>query len=219
MTALIEARNLGRLDRNGQGTLLAPTDFALHAGERVVITGASGSGKSVLLRALALLDPCDSGEVRWLGHAVTHQRIPHYRANACYLAQRPSMLDGTVRDNLALPFTLKALRPRPFDAEAAIGLLQQAGKPASFLDKPATELSGGEAQIVALVRVLQLAPRVILFDEPTAALDPASAVAVERLVREWAEPTRAFVWVTHDAEQARRLGNRQRVLHQGVLQP
>lgn len=219
MACLIEARRLGRIDNTGQATLLAPTDFALQAGERVAIVGASGSGKSVFLRALALLDPPDCGEVLWMGIPVTALRIPGYRANVCYLAQRPAMVDGTVRDNLELPFGLKALRPRQFDPQVAITLLEQAGKPASFLDKSAADLSGGEAQVVALIRVLQLAPQVILFDEPTAALDPHSAAAVERLVLGWSAQDRALVWVTHNPEQARRIGNRHLTMQQGVLQP
>ncbi|HCN46022.1 MAG TPA: hypothetical protein DIT18_10520, partial [Pseudomonas sp.] len=128
VACLIEARRLGRIDTTGQTTLLAPTDFALQAGERVVIVGASGSGKSLFLRTLALLDPPDSGEVLWMGIPVTAPRIPAYRADVCYLAQRPTMVDSTVRDNLALPFSLKSLRPRQFDPQVAISLLEQAGK-------------------------------------------------------------------------------------------
>lgn len=219
MPALIETRHLSRVDSVGHTTLLAPTDFALHAGERLTIVGPSGSGKSVFLRALALLDPPDSGELRWLAEPVGAQQIPRYRTHVSYLAQRPAMVDGTVADNLKLPFTLKAFQPRRFDADLASRLLDQAGKPASFLDKAVADLSGGEAQIVALVRVLQLAPHVILFDEPTAALDPQSAAAVEHLVLNWAEPERALVWVTHDRDQARRIGNRHMTMDQGVLQP
>lgn len=219
MAALIEARQLIRIAAPGGAALLASTDFSLHSGDRVSIVGASGSGKSVFLRALALLDPPDSGEVVWQGSPVSAQQITRYRASVCYLAQRPAMVDGTVRDNLGLPFTLKAQRQRRFDAQVAEALLAQAGKPASFLDKSAAELSGGEAQIVALIRVLQLKPEVMLFDEPTAALDPQSAAAVERLVLQWSTAERGFVWVTHDPEQARRMGNRHLSMDQGVLQP
>lgn len=124
--------------------------------------------------------------------------------------------------NLRLPFTLASHRQRHFDLQAATDLLARAGKPASFLDKSATELSGGEAQIVALVRVVQLAPQVMLLDEPTAALDPQSAAAVEQLVTDWfdASPdTRACLWVTHDHGQARRMCDRQLNMERGVLQP
>ncbi len=222
MTPLLEARALARIEPERNSTLLAPTDFTLAAGERVAITGASGSGKSVFLRALALLDAPSGGGVIWQRQSVSPQRITEYRASVCYLAQRPALVDGTVLDNLRLPFTLASHRSRTFDREAVTALLLQAGKPPAFLDHSADDLSGGEAQIVALVRVLQLVPQVILFDEPTAALDPHSATAVERLVTDWFEAapqTRAFVWVTHDHDQARRLCTRQLNMHQGVLQP
>ncbi|MDR0279435.1 MAG: ATP-binding cassette domain-containing protein [Paucimonas sp.] len=222
MTPLLEARALARIDPERHGTLLAPTDFTLAAGERVAIIGASGSGKSVFLRALALLDAPSGGSVIWQQQSVGAQRITQYRACVCYLAQRPALADGTVLDNLRLPFTLASHRARAFDRDAATALLLQAGKSADFLDHSAADLSGGEAQIVALVRVLQLAPQVILFDEPTAALDPQSAAAVERLVTDWFEAaprSRAFAWVTHDTEQARRLCTRRLTMHQGVLQP
>lgn len=222
MTPLLEARALTRIDPERHTSLIAPTDFTLMAGERVAIIGASGSGKSVFLRALALLDAPGSGSVIWQQQSVSAQRITEYRANVCYLAQRPALIEGTVLDNLRLPFTLASHRARKFDREAVMALLLQAGKPLAFLDRSSADLSGGEAQIVALVRVLQLAPQVILFDEPTAALDPQSAAAVEQLVADWFEAaphSRAFAWVTHDHEQARRLCTRQLTMHQGLLQP
>ncbi|MHA6195010.1 ABC transporter ATP-binding protein [Pseudomonas wadenswilerensis] len=222
MPPLLEARALARVDPERLTPLLAPTDFILAAGERVAIIGASGSGKSVFLRTLALLDAPSGGSVIWQQQNVVAQRITQYRASVCYLAQRPALADGTVLDNLRLPFTLGRHRGRPFDREAVTALLFETGKPLDFLERSAADLSGGEAQIVALVRVLQLAPQVILFDEPTAALDPQSAAAVERLVTDWFEAapqSRAFAWVTHDPEQARRLCTRQLTMHQGILQP
>ena len=88
-----------------------------------------------------------------------------------------------------------------------------------FLDKRASELSGGEAQIAALIRVLQLAPDVLLLDEPTASLDPASAREIEALVDAWfaGNPARASIWVSHDPEQALRVGARQLTMARGRL--
>lgn len=219
--ALVEARNLSRASGPAAPPLLASTCFSLFAGERVAIRGNSGSGKSVLLRLLALLDPPSSGEIRWMGSPVTAQSTPHYRSRVSYLAQRPAMVEGTVLENLQLPFKLKVLRHRTLNMNAAHELLEQAGKPPGFLDKQAIDLSGGEAQIAALIRVLLLEPQVILFDEPTAALDPHSAAAVEGLVMNWfdaAAQARAYVWVSHDGEQALRMSSRQMTLQQGVLQ-
>lgn len=218
--ALIEARSLSRSSPSSDQLLLAPTDFSLFAGERIAVCGTSGSGKSVFLRLLALLDAPSSGEIRWLGNPLPAQAIPRYRSCVCYLAQRPAMVEGSVMENLQLPFKLKALRQRTFDLGVVRDLLEQAGKTEGFLAKPAMDLSGGEAQIVALIRVLLLAPQVILFDEPTAALDPHSAVAVEGLVSNWfnaSASTRAYVWVSHDHEQAQRMSTRQLGMQQGVL--
>jgi putative ABC transport system ATP-binding protein len=102
----------------------------------------------------------------------------------------------------------------------ATELLAKAGKDASFLSKPAGDLSGGESQIVALVRALQLEPQVMLFDEPTSALDPQSADAVESLVRHWlgaGAGSRAYIWVSHDPQQARRMSTVHLTMNKGVL--
>ncbi|MFJ4352822.1 ATP-binding cassette domain-containing protein [Pseudomonas sp. NPDC089428] len=217
---LLEARQLGRVDLQRQATLLKPTDLSLHAGERIALTGASGSGKSVLLRALTLLDAPSSGEVLWLGEPVTPPLIPHFRSRACYLTQRAALVEGSVLDNLRLPFTLKHNRQYRFDAATAARCLDLAGKPRGFLDKAGIDLSGGEAQLVALVRALLLAPQVLLLDEPTSALDPQSVAAVEALVMNWlgeSPNARAFLWITHDPEQARRISTRTLTMHQGAL--
>lgn len=217
---LLEALRLSRVDPTTHAALLNPVDFSLRAGERVVITGSSGSGKSLLLRALALLDAPADGSLTWMNQAVLAQDIPRFRTQVCYLAQRAALVEGTVADNLRFPFTLKALRERTFDIGIAERLLVQAGKNAGFLDKQAADLSGGEAQIVAVVRVLLLAPQVLLLDEPTSALDPQSAAAVETLVVQWFEQhpeACGYIWVTHDQEQARRMSSRWLSMDQGVL--
>jgi len=205
---LVEAKALTRLDNRNQAQLLHPTDFKLCNADRVSITGASGSGKSVLLRTLALLDVSDSGQVLWRGEPISSGQIPRYRRRICYIAQRPALIEGTVEDNLRFPYSLKTFNGRRFDRSVVEALLAQAGKEQGFLSKRAGDLSGGEAQVVALIRTLQLDPDVMLLDEPTAALDPASSREVESLVQTWFDSgaqARAFIWVTHDPEQAQRM--------------
>jgi putative ABC transport system ATP-binding protein len=217
---LIEARRITRRDAARGQILLQPADFALHAGQRVVLTGPSGSGKSVFLRVLALLDPLDGGALHWHGQPIARTQIPRYRRHIAYLRQRPALIDGTVEDNLRYPYSLAVYRDATFDAARARALFDAAGRGSGFLARDTSELSGGEAQIVALVRVLQLDPEALLLDEPTASLDPESARAVETLIAQWFErdrAARATVWVSHDPAQAQRVGNRHITMRAGVL--
>ncbi|WP_416363054.1 ATP-binding cassette domain-containing protein [Pseudomonas sp. NFX183] len=219
MSALIETRALTRVDERRQVALLEPTDFTLNSADRVSITGSSGSGKSVFLRALALLDAPTAGQILWNGRPVANAEIPHYRSHISYLSQRPALLEGTVQDNLRFPFSLKTLRKRRFDLQAVTTLLGHAGKTADFLHKNAGDLSGGEAQVVALIRTLQLNPEVLLLDEPTAALDPTSSRDVEALIDAWfaGDTSRAFIWVSHDLDQAQRMSAIHLQMSVGVL--
>jgi putative ABC transport system ATP-binding protein len=217
---MLRAIELTRQDSARGITLLHPTRFTLAAGDRAVISGPSGSGKSVFLRALALLDPVDNGTIEWRGQPIARADIPSYRRRVAYIAQRPATLDGSVEDNLRYPFSLKVYRDVHFDRERVVALANRAGREASFLDKRASDLSGGEAQIAALIRVLQVDPDILLLDEPTASLDPASALEIEALVSAWfadGRGTRASIWISHDPAQAQRVGERQLVMTAGVL--
>ena len=217
---LVETRGIVRRDARTGKTLLAATDFALVAGARTAVTGPSGAGKSVFLRALALLDPLDAGEVRWRGHGVDRTAIPRYRRSVAYVRQRPALIDGSVEDNLRYPYTLRAYRDVSFDGTRAAALVERVGRGTDFLGKRAVDLSGGEAQVAALVRVLQLSPDVLLLDEPTASLDPQAARAVETLVDacfDEAPAERAFLWVSHDPAQASRISDTQIPMKAGRL--
>ena len=207
---MLAATRLQRRDVRTGITLLEPATFSVQAGDRIALTGPSGAGKSVLLRALALLDPLDDGQVTWHGQVISPRAVPAYRCHVAYVRQRPALLPGTVGDNLHMPYHLRVRRHgKGFDRDAAIALLAGAERDATFLDKNAADLSGGEAQIAALVRTLQTGPTVLLLDEPTAALDPASARAIEALLQHWfaqAPDRHAWMWVTHDPAQAARIG-------------
>ncbi len=217
---VIEAQGIVRRDPRTGTTLLAATDFTLAAGDRLAVTGPSGAGKSVFLRALALLDPVDAGRIAWHGRPVERKEIPRYRRNVAYVRQRPAVLDGTVEDNLRYPFSLRAYQGLHFDRARAAWLAAHAGRAGDFLDKRASELSGGEAQITALIRVLQLEPEVLLLDEPTASLDQQSAQAIEALVADWFDTRpaeRASIWISHDPAQPERVATRQLTMHAGRL--
>jgi putative ABC transport system ATP-binding protein len=219
---VIEARAIGRRNPKGEGWLIRDVSVAVRPGDRLAVLGPSGAGKTVLLRALALLDPLDAGEIHWRGHAVPGGAVPSYRKQVIYLHQRPALLDGTVEDNLRHPFTLRSHRGKPFDRERVVELLVGLDRDPSFLEKSSRDLSGGESQIVALLRAIQLDPVVVLVDEPTASLDQATARSVEALLDRWlaaGDGERALVWVSHDLDQARRVTGRALNLRAGRLEP
>lgn len=216
---MLEARAIER--RAGGQRLLDRLSLTIGGGERIALSGPSGAGKTVLLRALALLDPLDGGEVRFDGRPVEPAGVPAYRCRVGYLHQTPALATGTVEANLRLPFSLAAHRRRAFDRALAVELLGRLGKDEAFLRRRRGELSGGEAQIAALVRLLQLTPEILLLDEPTAALDPESAELARRLLAEWHQADaggRAYLWVTHDAALGGRVADRYLRLAEGRLE-
>ena len=208
---LIQVDRISRRNPKGDGWLIKDVRLSLASGERLGLVGPSGAGKTVLLRALALLDPLDSGRILWHASAVSGEAVPIYRKQVIYLHQRPALFDGSVEDNLRLPFGLKAHRGRQFDRRRVLDLLAELSRDAEFLSKPSRRLSGGESQLVALFRAVQLEPTILLLDEPTASLDPNTGEAVERMIEKWLaeKRPRALVWVSHDPEQTQRMTTRQ----------
>jgi putative ABC transport system ATP-binding protein len=211
MSKLLEARNLVRRQPLGQRWLLENVSLALNVGDRAAVVGPSGSGKTLLLRALALLDPVDSGQILWRGQSIHNQHIPSYRRFAIYLHQRPALWADTVEQALRLPYSLAIHRGRNFEKSWIIERLALLNRDEKFLEQKVSNLSGGEMQITALLRALQLEPNVLLLDEPTSALDTKTAEAAENWLTTWIDQSpdaRAMIWVTHDADQAGRVANR-----------
>jgi putative ABC transport system ATP-binding protein len=115
---------------------------------------------------------------------------------------------------------LRVYGDRQFDRERIIQALATTGRDADFLNKSHRDLSGGERQLVAVLRAIQLDPIVLLLDEPTSALDTETRLAVEELVAQWfgrSPQARATVWVTHDAEQTLRVADRVLAMRGGRL--
>jgi len=212
--------NLGRKDPTSQCWLLRGVNLQVASGDRCAVVGPSGSGKTLLLRALSLLDRLDEGEIRWKGKTYHGSSVPNYRRQVVYLHQRPALWEGSVEANLRRPFQLQLHWAQRFDHSQIMNWLAVLGRAESFLDQPQQELSGGEIQLVGFLRAIQLDPSVLLLDEPTASLDLETAMAMERLIDLWmAEDagTRAFLWVTHDRQQANRVANRILQMKQGEL--
>ena len=207
---ILEARNVGRRHPHAQRWLLHGVSLPIPAGRRLAVTGPSGAGKTLLLRATAMLDPIDAGEIRFNGKCVSASSIPTYRSRVVYLHQRPLPTEATVEAILRQPFELRVHQSKTFDRNRVVARLGALDRGESFLRQHGDDLSGGEGQIVMLIRAMQLDPQVLLLDEPTSALDPRTTEAVERLVNDWvreAASERAVVWVSHDESQVARVAD------------
>ena len=215
---MLEAIKINR--RVGELTLLKDVSLSVSTGQRLAVIGPSGSGKTLLLRSLARLDPIDSGEIRWRGELIRGHKTPKFRSRVVYLHQRPALIEGTVEDNLRLPFSLQIHRGKSFERKVVLSLLKTLGRDETFLSKPQRVLSGGESQITALLRALILDPDVLLLDEPTAAIDKDATDSVEKLVAEWLAQRKnqqAIILATHDLEQARRVSDQILQMTEGSL--
>jgi putative ABC transport system ATP-binding protein len=205
---LLTLQNLGR-QVQGQW-IWQHLDLEIHPGDRWAIAGESGIGKSLLLRAIAALDPIQSGNIIFQGKKLADWFIPHYRTQVLYLHQRPALLEGTVEQNLQMIYKMAVHRSRAaynLQKPRILEYLAVVGRTETFLTRSTQTLSGGEAQIVALLRALLCAPTVLLLDEPTASLDARTEHQFESLVQDWQqeEPSRAYLWTSHDPEQLNRI--------------
>jgi ABC-type multidrug transport system ATPase subunit len=191
----------------GGQRLVEGLDLALARGELVGLSGPSGLGKSTLLRAVAGLVDFAAGRVRLNGRTPAELGWPAFRRRVVYMAQRPVLLDASVRENLARAFTY-----------AVSGGVLPEGRVGELLSRLGLEgrerqaartLSVGQQQRVALARTLSVAPDFILLDEPTSALDAESVEVAEALVREEAARGRlGGILVSHDRAQLERLCGR-----------
>ncbi|MFH7244344.1 MAG: ATP-binding cassette domain-containing protein [Spirulina sp.] len=205
---LLSGHNLGR--PLGDRWLWRGVGFHLYPGDCLGLVAPSGAGKTLLLRNLVLLDPLATGEVRLAGKTPIEWGLPTYRSRVMYLPQRSVAFAGTVRANLQRAFAAKIHAQQRFDPDRIQTWLHHLGRDLDFLDLEGSRLSGGEVQILALLRALQLDPQVLLLDEPTASLDAATTCQVEALIAQWLrQPNRACILTSHDPDQMDRTATRQ----------
>jgi putative ABC transport system ATP-binding protein len=175
------------------------------SGETIAIVGPSGAGKSSLLRLCNRLDEPTEGTVYLDG--TDYRTLPpeRLRKRVGLVPQNPALRGGTVRENVTIG---PRLRGESVSEERLAAVLDAVGL-ADYADRDASDLSGGEAQRVAIARTVINDPEVLLLDEPTASLDSAAEAEVERLLADLlASGERTVVLVTHDERQAERLADR-----------
>lgn len=187
--------------------LAGPFDFSVPAGGCLAITGASGSGKSLLLRMIADLDEAQ-GRVSLGGTDRTALAPTDWRARCPYVAATSGWWAPTPRDHFA-----------PASLSAARALAERLGLEPGRFDAPVAQLSTGERQRMALIRALVLDAPALLLDEPTGALDGVAAARVADLVAERLAGGMVLVLVTHDPMLAVRLGTERRLMRDRKLGP
>jgi putative ABC transport system ATP-binding protein len=205
---VVRTEKLGRTV--GTAVLLEDVTFSVGDGERLVIVGQSGAGKSTLLRLLNRLDEPTSGAV--FVNSTDYRTIPprQLRRTVALVTQRPVMFPGTVADNVRFGPVQQGIT---LPDERVNSLLSRVGLP-DFSTRSTANLSGGEAQRVALARVLANEPSILLLDEPTSALDEDAKAGIESLI--CSLPVTCIL-VTHDMAQARRMATRIMTMEKGHL--
>ncbi len=185
--------------------IVADVSLEVRRGELLGIVGASGSGKSSLLRLLNRLDEPTSGTVFLDGQ--DYRSIPprELRRRIGMVTQRPFLFPGDIASNLRFGPQQRGQTLSDMDVAA---LLRRVGLP-DFAHREVSNLSGGEQQRVSLARALANSPEVLLLDEPTSALDEQARAGIEELIGGLvADGSLTCVLVTHDRDQARRICDR-----------
>jgi phospholipid/cholesterol/gamma-HCH transport system ATP-binding protein len=205
----------------GENRILRGVDLGLLPRERLVVLGQSGSGKSTLLRLiLGILRP-NQGSVKFKGLEVTRmgrRRLNRMRQKIGMVYQYSALISSlTVRDNLALPLEeLTDKAPGEID-ELVMEKLKMVGM-TDARDKMPSELSGGMRKRVGLARGIIMDPELILFDEPSAGLDPVISSVIDELIIGLSEKIGATsIIVTHEMESAFRIGTRMAMLFKGEI--
>ncbi len=214
---MIDVKNLRK--SFGHHEVLKGIDEHIAKGEKVVIIGASGSGKSTFLRCLNLLEHPTGGTITFDGIHITDPKVDinALRTRMGMVFQQFNLFPHlSVRENVKLaPVKLGKMSEEEADRRA-LELLARVGLP-DKADAYPGQLSGGQQQRIAIARALAMNPEVMLFDEPTSALDPEMVGEVLQIMKELAEDGMTMVVVTHEMGFARSVATRVMFMDEGVI--
>ena len=216
---LIELKNLHK--RFGHLVVLDGVSLSIEAGERLVVIGASGTGKSVLLKHIVGLLKPDKGEVWFDGQRTDTLRDSEFaviRPRFGFLFQMSALFDSlTNAENVAFPLVEHTKKPREEIAAIVQQRLAMVGLP-DVGPKLPSQLSGGQRKRIALARAIAMEPQVVMYDEPTTGLDPIrSDVINELIIKLKRELHVTSIVVTHDMHSAFKIADRIVMLHEGRL--
>lgn len=215
---ILTTEHLKKSYENGQ-PVLKDISFSLEKGEVVVVVGPSGCGKSTFLRCLNMLEPIDSGTIRFKNEVIESDRKDAYsiRQKIGMVFQSYDLFPHlTILGNILLAPSKVQKREKQELIKEAEQLLARVG----LLDKKDAyprQLSGGQKQRVAIVRALIMHPEILLLDEITAALDPEMVREVLQVVLELAKDGMTMVIVTHEMEFAKAVSDRVLFMDQGLV--
>lgn len=199
--------------------VLCGIDYEINKGEKIVIVGASGSGKSTFLRCLNLLEIPTGGQIWFKGEEITNPKVDinKVRRHMGMVFQHFNLFGNlTIMDNITLAPTMLKIMSRDEACENALRLLDRVGL-REKADAYPSSLSGGQKQRIAIVRALAMSPDLMLFDEPTSALDPEMVGEVLSVMKELADGGMTMVVVTHEMGFAREVGTKVLFMADGVI--
>ncbi len=198
---IIELQHLQK--QFGTHDVLRDINLSVEKGEVLSIIGASGSGKSTMLRCINLLETPTGGRVLYRGQDVTTLDLSRYRAKVGMVFQSFNLFNNmTALQNCVTGQTAVLKRSRAEAEEVAMRYLTKVGMAPYIHAKPA-QLSGGQKQRIAIARALAMEPEALLFDEPTSALDPQMVGEVLNVMRDLANEGLTMLVVTHEMAFAR----------------
>jgi phospholipid/cholesterol/gamma-HCH transport system ATP-binding protein len=205
----------------GNQKVLNGISFQVSPGETVAVIGRSGGGKSVLLKLLIRLQMPDSGSIRIADEEITkvdEKQLNEVRKKIGFLFQQAALYDSfTVAENVAFPMRHSEMSA-PEQQKRARELLAEVGMDQDR-EKLPSQISGGMQKRVGLARALALDPEILLFDEPTAGLDPITAAEIGKLIMELKRKRQmSAIVVTHDVQGAKAYSDRMVLLHNGSIQ-
>jgi phospholipid/cholesterol/gamma-HCH transport system ATP-binding protein len=215
----IEVRGLHR--RIGWQHILRGLDLSVNRGETLVLIGPSGEGKSVLLKHLIGLMKPDSGQVLVEGQEITklkERELAKIRVNLGYLFQNAALFDSmTVAENVAFPLKEAGMRDKEERRERVREALELV-ELEEHMDKMPISLSGGMRKRVGIARAIVAKPRCILYDEPTAGLDPVVTDIIDHMIMRMKQHLgMTSIVVTHDMKSVFKIADRVAMLKQGVM--